>query len=121
MPRSAVYGQDIRAKIFHQDADLQNLRPGTLYGKGAKPDNVLRHRDLYFRDFTGKSVLVVVQGMPPFVTMGMITYQMQHLLKNESFEWAYEWANRPGCGDKFESNAVLVNTGYDLCRLWLTR
>jgi hypothetical protein len=113
-----VYGQHIIAKIFSQDADKSNLRPGTLLQKGTRPDNIMRHRDMYFRDFTGKAVVVLAEGIPMFATLGMITYQMQQLFENEHFEWAYEWANRPGAGDQFESNAVLVSTGYVFIKSW---
>jgi hypothetical protein len=109
-----VHGQHIEAKIFQQDLDKFNVRQGTLLPAGAKPDNILRRREEYFRDFAGKGVMVLVEGIPSFATLGMITYQMQNLLENEHFEWAYKWANAPGAGDQPESNAVLVGTGYDV-------
>jgi hypothetical protein len=109
-----VYGQHIKAKIFQHDADKLHVRRGTLLKAGTKPDNILRRRDEYFRDFTSKGAVVLVEGIPVFATLGMITYQMQHLFENEHFEWAYKWANRPGAGEQLESNAVLVGTGYDV-------
>ena len=111
-----VYGQHLTARIFQQDLDKFNIRRGTLLPAGTKPHNILRRREEYFRDSTGKGVLVLVEGIPSFATLGMITYQMQHLFENEHFEWAYKWVNSPGVGDQPESNAVLVGTGYDVCK-----
>jgi hypothetical protein len=76
---------------------------------------------VYFRDFTGKSVVVLVEGIPNFAGLPTITYLLQILYKDEGFEWAFDWTNAPGKGDKFEPNAVLVKTGYDICTLKLTK
>ena len=109
-----VYGQHIKARIFTNDADRSILRPGTLIRESIRPDNILRHRQIYFQDITGKGAIVLVEGIPMFATLGMITYQMQVLLANEHFEWAYEWVNRPGAGDRLEPNAVLIGVQYDV-------
>ena len=102
----------MRARLFHDDADKGHLRPGSLITKGITPQNILRHNDQFFRDRTGKKSLVLVEGIPFWVTMGTITYSMIHLLADEKFEWAYDWSNRPGHGQLPEKNAVPISNGW---------
>lgn len=102
------------AKLFSEDIDPKHRRPGTALSKGATPTNILRHREQYFRDFSGKSSLVMVTGIPSTATLGMMTYMIHVIMGNEKFDWAHEWKNRPGSGEQFESNAVPLPSGYTL-------
>ena len=54
----------------------------------------------------------MVEGIPKNTTLGSITYLMQVEFREENFEWAYDWANRPGEGEKYEPNAIPISTGY---------
>ena len=53
----------------------------------------------------------MVEGIPRNTTLGNITYTMQVEFRDERFEWAYEWVNIPGEGNKFEPNAVPTSIG----------
>lgn len=109
-----IFGSSIRARLFYEDADKSHLRPGSLLTKGITPSNFVRHNDQYFRDRTGTKSLVMVEGIPSWITMGTITYSLMHLMSEEKFEWAYEWQNRPGTGQLPEKNAFPISTGYNL-------
>jgi hypothetical protein len=111
LPKIKLFGQPLTAKLFYADIDESDVRPGTVLTKGKTPSNFLRHRDQYFRDATGKATLVMVEGIPKMETLGSISYLMLVLLENEKFDWAYKWANQPGSGVEFESNAVPIGTG----------
>jgi hypothetical protein len=111
VPEIKLFGDHISAKLFQGDVAKSHLRPGTVLPHGSTPINILRHRAEYFRDFSGKSNLVMVSGFPAHATLGTITYWALNTLEKEKFEWAYEWKNRPGKGNKFEPNIVPVGAG----------
>ena len=62
----------------------------------------------------------MIEGIPRNTTLGNITYTMQVEHRDERFEWAYEWANIPGEGQKFEANAVPTRMGYHSSQMFLT-
>ena len=103
-----VFDQPLTAKLFHEDISKTHLRPGTVLPRGVTPVNVLRHREEYIRDFSGKSNPVMVSGIPAQATLGMMTYFALVTLENRKFEWAHPWRNRPGEGTIFEPNIVPV-------------
>ena len=53
-----------------------------------------------------------MEGIPEWVRLGNITYVMQVEYRDEKFEWAFEWMNRPGEWIKSELNAYPTKTGY---------
>lgn len=110
-PYIQVFGKRLEPRIFAADMDPACVRPRSLLNETKTPTSLLRHRFEYFRKFKKDDSIVVVEGFPKTVSLSNITYFATQTLKNENFEWAYEWANRPGEGTEFERNAIRIGTG----------
>ena len=92
--------------------DPSHVRPNTRLSKDLNPQTILQNRNQYIRDATGQITLVMLEGIPHQTSLGSITYVMLTSFKDEKFDWAYEWVNRPGIGEKFEPNAIPIANGY---------
>jgi hypothetical protein len=110
-PHIEVFGKRLEPRIFASDMDPSCVRPRSLLNESKTPNSLLRHRYEYFRKFKKNDTIVVVEGFPRTVSLANITYFAIQTLKSENFEWAYEWANRPGDGTEFERNTIRIGTG----------
>jgi len=103
----------LAARLFYNDIDQSRIWASrTVMPRQLKSDHILWHREQFFRDVSGQSNLVLISGIPSATTLGNMTYMAQVMMKDEEFEWAYEWKNRPGSGEHFEPNVVPVGNGY---------
>jgi hypothetical protein len=110
VPFITVYGKPLEARLFRSDANPLHIRPKTLLNQIWTPQSTLARRNRYFRESSG--ALVLVEGIPKNTNLGSISYVMQVEFREEQFEWAFEWANRPGEGEKYEANAIPIGSGY---------
>jgi hypothetical protein len=111
VPGITVLGQPLRARIFYADAntsDDRNRSPGAIYSPQMTAKKLLAPRNWYFRDLTGETTLVEIQGVPVQFSLAGITYTMRRMLRDHHFEWAFPWRNTAGFAQHPELNATPI-------------